>query len=143
MKKRLVLICACTFFLNFGTDYTAVRQPIASPQSGLEVEDQRPGSGATATIGAIVTIHFTGWINEGGKKGIEFISTYKLGKPMSFKLGTDYVMKALNEGVRGMQVGGKRRVMVPAKLGYGTKGVGEVVPPNANLIIEVELIVVD
>jgi FKBP-type peptidyl-prolyl cis-trans isomerase len=143
MKKRLVLIFTCAFFFNFGTDYSTVRQSIAASQSGLEFEDLKPGSGATATIGAIVTIHFIGWINEGGKKGIEFISTYKLGKPMSFKLGTDYVMKALNEGVRSMQVGGKRRVMVPAKWGYGTKGVGDIVPPNANLFIEVDLIDVD
>jgi FKBP-type peptidyl-prolyl cis-trans isomerase len=140
MKKRLVLICACAIFINFGTDCSAARQPIPSPESGLDVEDLRPGSGATATVGTIVTIHFTGWINEGGKKGIEFISTYKLGKPMSFRLGTDYVMKALNEGVRGMQIGGKRRLVVPAKWGYGSEGIGGVVPPNADLIFDVELI---
>jgi FKBP-type peptidyl-prolyl cis-trans isomerase len=139
MKNWSIFIGLCAFLIN-SVNASAVRQPILTLDSGLEYEDLRLGSGATVQFGAIVTIHITGWINEGGKKGIEFISTYNRGKPMSFKLGAKYVMKALNEGVRGMKVGGKRLLMVPEKLGYGAKGVGDVVPPNADLLFEVELI---
>jgi len=143
MKKRLILIGVCAFLLNFSTVFSAVLQPMAAPESGFEYEDLLPGYGATAQIGKVVVIHVTGWLDQKGKKGIKFISTLDRGKPMSFRLGTEYVMKALNEGVRGMKVGGKRRLMVPANLGYGAIGTGNVVPPNADLILEVELIDVD
>jgi len=142
MKNWSIFIGLCAFLIN-PVNASAVRQPIATLDSGLEYEDLRLGSGSTVQIGTIVTIHITGWIDERGKKGIEFICTHNRGKPMSFKLGAEYVMKALNEGVRGMKVGGKRLIMVPEKLGYGAKGVGDVVPPNADLLFEVELIDVE
>ena len=88
----------------------------------------------------IVVVHLIGWLDDNGAKGSNFISTYDRGKPLSFKLGTDKVMKAWSEGVRGMKTGGRRRLLVPSKLGYGERGVAEIVPPNADLVFDVELL---
>ena len=142
MKKWLTLIVIYAFLI-IPVYISVCCQPIVAQDSGLEHVDLRPGTGATVKIGSIVVIHVTGWLNKNGQKGVEFINTYDLGKPMAYKLGTQYVMKALNEGVKGMQVGGKRRILVPAKFGYGAKRVGDIVPPNADLILEVEVIDVE
>jgi FKBP-type peptidyl-prolyl cis-trans isomerase len=88
-------------------------------------------------------IHVTGWLDENGQKGKEFICSRNLGRPVSFKVGTQKVMQAWNIGVAGMREGGKRTLMVPAELGYGAKGVQNMVPPNADLIIELELLKVE
>lgn len=85
-------------------------------------------------------IHLTGWLNNNGRKGAEFISSRDLKKTISFKLGTRKVMQAWNIGVAGMKVGGKRRLVVPSELGYGNKRIDDVIPPNASLILEVELL---
>ena len=111
--------------------------------SGLKYKDLEIGTGAEATIGKIAVIHLTGWLDDNGQKGDQFICSRDYGKPVSFKLGTQKVMQGWNIGVAGMRVGGKRRLMVPSELGYGTKGVPNVVPPNADLIFDVELLKVN
>lgn len=118
---------------------------IAAPNSadtseGLRYEELNAGSGLTAKIDDIVTIQMVGWLDNGGLMGSQFINTYDFGQPISFKLGTDRVMQAWNRSVTGMKVGGKRRVFVPAKLGYGAQGVENLVPPDADLIFEIELL---
>ena len=99
--------------------------------NGLRYFEFKEGKGAIADTGKIVVVHLIGWLDNNGAKGSKFISTYDRGKPVSFKLGTDRVMKAWSDGVRGMKTGGRRRLLVPSKLGYGEKGVGETVPPPA------------
>jgi FKBP-type peptidyl-prolyl cis-trans isomerase len=110
-------------------------------ESGLRYQDLEVGSGEAAETGKVAVIHFTAWRDDNGAKGVQFFDTREQrGKPVAFKVGTDKVMPGWNIGVVGMKVGGRRRLMVPAALGYGAKSVGEVVPPNADLIFDVELI---
>jgi len=104
--------------------------------SGLQYEDQNEGTGAAAKAGDAVDVHYTGWLTDGKK----FDSSKDRGKPFSFKLGAGQVIKGWDEGVAGMKVGGKRKLMIPAALGYGSRGAGGVIPPNAELVFEVELL---
>ena len=108
--------------------------------SGLAYKDFEIGSGELAEVGRVAVIHFTGWIEANGTKGDVFFNSRDRGKPITFKIGTDKVMKAWNIGVTGMNAGGKRRLMVPAELGYGARGVDDLIPPNANLIFDIELL---
>jgi FKBP-type peptidyl-prolyl cis-trans isomerase len=103
--------------------------------SGLQYWDIQVGSGATAAPGETVTVNYTGWL-ENGKK---FDSSIGRG-PFSFKLGGGQVIKGWDEGVAGMRVGGKRQLRIPPELGYGSRGAGGVIPPNATLIFDVELL---
>jgi len=109
-------------------------------KNGLKYIDIEMGTGTLAEVGKIAVIHLTGWLDENGQKGDQFICTRDLGKPVSFKLGTRSVMQGWNMGVAGMRVGGKRTLMVPFELGYGEKGVQNRVPPNADLIFDIELL---
>lgn len=104
--------------------------------SGLQYIDLKVGTGATAQAGQTVSVHYTGWL-ENGKK---FDSSLDRGQPFSFPLGAGRVIKGWDEGVKGMKVGGKRKLIIPSNLGYGTRGAGGVIPPNATLIFEVELL---
>ena len=104
--------------------------------SGLQYLDLKVGTGAVAQAGQTVTVHYTGWL-ENGKK---FDSSVDRGQPFSFPLGAGRVIKGWDEGVQGMKVGGKRKLIIPANLGYGARGAGGVIPPNATLIFEVELL---
>ncbi|MGA2636782.1 FKBP-type peptidyl-prolyl cis-trans isomerase [Methylocella sp.] len=125
-------------------------QPIASfappaaaevtTPSGLRVNDAALGKGAAAKPGQTVTVHYTGWLYEGGKKGAKFDSSLDRGQPFSFTLGNGDVIKGWDEGVAGMKVGGKRTLIIPPELGYGARGAGGVIPPNATLIFDVELL---
>jgi len=108
--------------------------------SGLKYQNLKIGTGAAAEVGKIAIVHITGWLDDNSQKGVGFISSYDRGKPVSFKLGTKKVMQGWNLGVAGMKVGGKRRLMIPSELGYGAKGAAEVVPPNTDLIFEIELL---
>ena len=109
-------------------------------KSGLKYEETKAGSGAEAIAGKKVFVHYTGWLDEGGKKGKKFDSSLDYGKPFSFALGAGQVIKGWDEGVAGMKIGGKRTLMIPASLGYGARGAGADIPPNANLIFDVELL---
>ncbi|SRR5579871_1338754 len=104
--------------------------------SGLKYWDIVTGTGDTATDGQTVKVHYTGWL-ESGKK---FDSSVDRGRPFEFLLGRGQVIKGWDEGVAGMKVGGKRQLHIPAELGYGSRGAGGVIPPNASLIFDVELL---
>jgi len=104
--------------------------------TGLQYVDLAIGTGATAEAGQTVTVHYTGWLENGTK----FDSSVDRGQPFSFPLGAGRVIKGWDEGVKGMKVGGKRKLTIPAKLGYGAQGAGGVIPPHATLIFDVELL---
>jgi len=106
--------------------------------SGLKYIDQAVGTGDVAVAGKTVSVHYTGWL-ENGKK---FDSSVDRGQPFSFPLGAGRVIKGWDEGVQGMKVGGKRKLTIPSDLGYGSRGAGGVIPPNATLIFDVELLAV-
>ena len=104
--------------------------------SGLQYIELKVGTGATAQAGQTVSVHYSGWL-ENGKK---FDSSIDRGQTFSFPLGTGRVIKGWDEGVQGMKVGGKRKLIIPANLGYGARGAGGAIPPHATLIFEVELL---
>jgi FKBP-type peptidyl-prolyl cis-trans isomerase FkpA len=115
--------------------------PITTP-SGLQYTDTTIGSGATATTGQEVSVHYTGWLFNDGVQGAKFDSSKDRGIPFEFDLGAGMVIKGWDEGVAGMQVGGARTLIIPAALGYGARGAGGVIPPNATLKFDVELLAV-
>lgn len=109
--------------------------------SGLQYEDMQTGDGDEAKAGDYVTVHYTGWLqNPDGSAGKKFDSSKDRNDPFQFPLGAGHVIKGWDEGVQGMKVGGVRKLVIPASLGYGARGAGGVIPPNATLIFEVELL---
>ena len=111
--------------------------------SGLQVDDTVVGSGAEATAGSNVKVHYTGWLHDPAApnaRGKKFDSSKDRGEPFSFPLGAGRVIRGWDEGVAGMKVGGTRVLVIPADLGYGARGAGGVIPPNATLVFEVELL---
>jgi FKBP-type peptidyl-prolyl cis-trans isomerase FkpA len=104
--------------------------------SGLKYEDLASGEGDQATAGQHVTVHYTGWLTDGSK----FDSSRDRNEPFRFKLAAGQVIRGWDEGVAGMRVGGSRRLTIPPQLGYGARGAGGVIPPNATLVFEVELL---
>jgi len=129
------------------TDVNKIIAPSGSPVStapvrtladGLQLQDIQEGSGAAATAGKTVSVNYTGWLTDGTK----FDSSLDRGQPFQFELGAGMVIKGWDEGVAGMKVGGIRRLVIPPALGYGAAGAGGVIPPNATLIFEVQLLAV-
>ncbi|TDR89315.1 FKBP-type peptidyl-prolyl cis-trans isomerase [Enterovirga rhinocerotis] len=108
--------------------------------TGLRYTDEVVGTGAQPQAGQNVQVHYTGWLDQGGKKGAKFDSSRDRGQPFSFPLGKGQVIAGWDEGVATMKVGGKRTLIIPASLGYGARGAGGVIPPNATLIFDVELL---
>lgn len=108
--------------------------------SGLQYEDTVEGNGNEATAGHKVTVHYTGWLYENGTKGKKFDSSKDRNDPFVFNLGAGQVIAGWDEGVQGMKVGGSRQLVIPAALGYGARGAGGVIPPNATLLFEVDLL---
>ena len=108
--------------------------------SGLEYEVLQEGSGISPTVGKMVTVHYTGWLNVNGEPGQMFDSSFKRNQPFSFKIGVGQVIQGWDEGVMTMKIGEKRRLFIPSNLGYGSRGAGAVIPANANLIFDVELL---
>ncbi|MEW6218917.1 MAG: FKBP-type peptidyl-prolyl cis-trans isomerase [Thermodesulfobacteriota bacterium] len=109
--------------------------------SGLRYEDSTVGSGPEAKSGQQVEVHYTGWLDEGaGTRGKKFDSSVDRQQAFVFPLGAGRVIRGWDQGVAGMKVGGKRTLYIPAALGYGARGAGGVIPPNADLIFDVELL---
>jgi len=108
--------------------------------SGLTIADTQVGTGAEAQPGNRCVMHYTGWLYENGVKGKKFDSSLDRGEPFEFGLGQGQVIKGWDEGVAGMKVGGKRTLIIPPNLGYGARGAGGVIPPNATLMFDVELL---
>ena len=113
---------------------------VVTTTSGLQYEDITVGSGAEASVGAHVSVHYTGWLYQDGVKGAKFDSSKDRNDPFAFPLGAGHVIRGWDEGVQGMKVGGTRILVIPAELGYGARGAGGVIPPNAPLMFEVELL---
>ncbi len=112
--------------------------PGITTATGLVIEDIVRGQGAVATAGQTVRVHYTGWLEDGKK----FDSSKDRKQPFEFKLGGGRVIKGWDEGVQGMMIGGTRKLTIPPALGYGERGAGGVIPPNATLVFEVELLAV-
>lgn len=126
-----------------GTDQMSIAGEIMTTQSGLKIEDTKAGEGASPKTGQTCVMHYTGWLYEDGKKGAKFDSSLDRGQPFAFKIGVGQVIKGWDEGVATMKVGGKRTLIIPPELGYGARGAGGVIPPNATLIFDVELLDVE
>lgn len=108
--------------------------------SGLKIIDTTVGTGASPKTGQTCVMHYTGWLYEGGTKGKKFDSSVDRGQPFEFPIGQKRVIGGWDEGVATMKVGGKRTLIIPPELGYGARGAGGVIPPNATLIFDVELL---
>jgi len=109
---------------------------ITTTASGLQIEEVRLGDGDSAATGQFVSVHYTGWLTDGTK----FDSSKDRNEPFDFPLGQRNVIAGWDEGVQGMRVGGVRKLTIPPQLGYGARGAGGVIPPNATLVFEVELL---
>lgn len=134
MKKIIFLLA-----LVFPLFVFASTAPTTLPD-GLKYIDNTAGTGLEAVSGKMAVVHYTGWLDKDGVKGTKFDSSVDRGQPFAFSLGAGQVIRGWDEGVAGMKVGGKRTLLIPAALGYGARGAGAVIPPNANLIFDVELI---
>ncbi len=113
--------------------------------SGLQYLDTVPGTGAEAKAGQRVRVHYTGWLHDPTAdhgRGRKFDSSKDRNDPFAFPLGAGHVIGGWDEGVQGMKVGGRRTLLIPPELGYGARGAGGVIPPNATLVFEVELLAV-
>jgi peptidylprolyl isomerase len=137
------LVTALTGVFTAGVSTTAVAQVAGKAMttpSGLQITDNKVGTGASPQPGQICVMHYTGWLYEGGKKGQKFDSSLDRGTPFEFPIGRQRVIAGWDEGVASMKVGGKRTLIIPPALGYGSRGAGGVIPPNATLMFEVELL---
>jgi FKBP-type peptidyl-prolyl cis-trans isomerase FkpA len=133
----IFVIALVAFFVWQGRPQKAdTSGDMTTTASGLQYEDLEVGDGATAEAGNTVFVHYTGWLEDGTK----FDSSLDRGTPFDFILGTGNVIQGWDEGVAGMKVGGVRKLVIPPELGYGPSGAGNVIPPNATLIFEVELL---
>nr|WP_240910868.1 FKBP-type peptidyl-prolyl cis-trans isomerase [Paludisphaera soli] len=146
MLARVLLSAALAGFVTLGLSAPATAQDgtkekkMTKTESGLEYRDTKEGDGPTPKKGQSCQMHYTGWLWEDGKKGKKFDSSVDRGEPFEFTLGVGQVIKGWDEGVSTMKVGTKRELLIPASLGYGARGAGGVIPPNATLLFEVELL---
>ena len=140
MMKTLAGSATLLLLLSLTVGKVFAAGGFATTANGLQYKDLKPGAGAAAEVGDVATMDFIGWLEEQGGKGRELYDTHTRHDPVSFVIGTDRVMPAWNEGVIGMQPSGKRLLKVPAELGYGSRGVPDVIPPNARLIFVIELL---
>ncbi len=115
----------------------------AEPAGSLQVTDVKVGDGAVANAGQVVSVHYTGWLYDAAaadKHGIKFDSSVDRGEPFQFPLGAGRVIQGWDQGVAGMKIGGQRTLVIPPEMGYGANGAGGLIPPNATLIFDVELL---
>ena len=118
----------------------AADNQVTEMPDGLKYTDTKIGDGATAKAGNKVSVNYTGWLYNNGAKGAKFDSSLDRGQPFQFTLGAHQVIAGWDEGVAGMKVGGKRTLIIPPELGYGARGAGGAIPPNATLIFDVDLL---
>jgi peptidylprolyl isomerase len=138
----IVVAIALTGAVAVGTSTSSMAQAAKTmtTASGLQIADSKVGTGATPKPGQTCVMHYTGWLYENGAKGKKFDSSVDRGEPFEFPIGQKRVIAGWDEGVASMKVGGKRTLIIPPALGYGARGAGGVIPPNATLIFEVELL---
>ena len=144
MRRRhflnLSIAVVSSFFTGAsGASAQSTGKPVTTP-SGLQIIDTKAGSGASPKPGQICVMHYTGWLYENGQKGKKFDSSVDRNEPFEFPIGQKRVIAGWDEGVATMKVGGKRTLVIPPELGYGARGAGGVIPPNATLIFDVELL---
>lgn len=139
MKKPLIKITLLVL-LFLVASASAIADDFMTTQKGARYKDLKTGTGEIAEPGDVATIEFIGWLDDQGQKGREIYNSRREGRQVSFVIGTDRVMQGWNEGVTGMQQGGKRLVKLPASLGYGSKSVEDIIPPDARLIFVIELL---
>jgi FKBP-type peptidyl-prolyl cis-trans isomerase FkpA len=136
MTKRLLLLLTLAVLMVSASYAADPEPPTVTTDSGLKYQVLKAGDGDVAKAGRKVKVHYTGWLTDGTK----FDSSVDRGEPFQFNLGAGQVIPGWDEGVAGMKVGEKRRLTIPGKLGYGSRGAGKLIPPNATLIFEVELL---
>jgi len=144
-KKIWVIFIVMMYFTNsFAIEITTGdTQKMDEKIQELVIEDIKVGEGREAEKGLTISVHYTGWIYDSiknDKKGDKFDSSLDRREPFSFVLGVGQVIKGWDEGFDGMKIGGKRTILIPADMGYGSRGAGNAIPPNADLIFEVELL---
>ena len=139
-----VALAGATLLAAGATTPAAAQTPgsTMTTASGLKIQDTKVGTGATPQPGQTCVMHYTGWLYVNGAKGQKFDSSLDRGQPFEFPIGRGRVIKGWDEGVASMKVGGKRTLIIPPELGYGARGAGGVIPPNATLMFEVELLAV-
>jgi peptidylprolyl isomerase len=140
MLFRRTVLCtagALLFAMNAESAPTVVTM-----DNGLQYIDEVVGTGPTPKTGQTVVVQYTGWLDDAGQRGKKFDSSRDRASPFSFSIGVQQVIAGWDLGVAGMQVGGQRTLMIPAALGYGARGAGGVIPPNAKLIFDVELLAI-
>tara|TARA_B110000902_G_scaffold43316_2_gene47618 strand:+ start:268 stop:711 length:444 start_codon:yes stop_codon:yes gene_type:complete len=144
MIKKIFILIAMMSFTSLSFAIEIVNQEKDKMQekgiTELIITDNKVGDGREAEKGLTVTVHYTGWLYENGEKTTKFDSSVDRREPFSFVLGVGQVIKGWDNGVSGMQVGGSRTIIIPSDMGYGSRGAGSVIPPNSDLIFEVELI---
>src|SRR5438309_8228633 len=145
MARSIVLMLVAAFLAASGSLWAWASDPqdkdkkdekVITTKSGLKYVELKEGTGDEAKAGQTVEVHYTGWLKDGTK----FDSSKDRDEPFKFKLGAGKVIKGWDEGVVGIKVGGKRKLIIPPELGYGKRGAGNVIPPNAELTFEVELL---
>src|SRR5260370_8531453 len=138
----IVVVAALTGSVAVATSTSSMAQAaktVTTP-SGVQIADSKVGTGATPKPGQTCVMHYTGWLYENGAKGKKFDSSVDRGQPFEFPIGQGRVIPGWDEGVATMKVGGKRTLVIPPPLGYGARGAGGAIPPNAPLIFQVELL---
>jgi len=141
--KATVVALSLMGIVFMTSDDSASAQSAAKPvttSSGLQTIDTKAGTGASPRSGQTVTVHYTGWLYENGKKGAKFDSSVDRNEAFEFPIGQGRVIKGWDEGVASMKIGGKRTLIIPPALGYGARGAGGAIPPNATLMFDVELL---
>jgi peptidylprolyl isomerase len=142
VSRRAALVTALSVAATgvIAMSEAADAQPVTTTPSGLKIIDVKVGTGPSPKPGQICMMNYTGWLYENGKKGNKFDSSLDRNQPFSFPIGQHQVIAGWDEGVATMKVGGKRTLIIPPELGYGARGAGGVIPPNATLIFDVELL---
>jgi|SRR5579862_3971519 len=140
LRGGALVAAAIIAILAVATFTPAAAQPVTTTASGLKIIDVKVGTGPMPRAGQTCVMNYTGWLYVNGAKGKKFDSSLDRNEPFEFKIGAGQVIAGWDEGVATMKVGGKRTLIIPPNLGYGARGAGGVIPPNATLIFDVDLL---